>query len=125
MLLGDKLQNIARLGNMRQINFGFDFIALSASRTRTLGGSMRFGSALEVRSHFDCFVFFDGTGVGLFLRHTHDGQHIENRFTFDFQLPSQIVDSNLTHPPSISSACPVKPSYQPHGISVLNPGPAY
>jgi hypothetical protein len=105
---------------MRQINFGFDFITLSASWTRTPGCGMRFGSALEVRSHFDRFVFFDGTGVGLFLRHTHDGQYIENRFAFDFQLPSQIVDSNLTHPPSISSACPVKPSYQPHGISVLS-----
>src|SRR6185369_2965233 len=26
-------------------------------------------------------------------------------------------------PPSISSACPVKPSYQPHGISPLNAAP--
>ena len=105
---------------MRQINFGFDFITLSASLTRTPGCGMRFGSPLEVRSHFHCFVFFDGTGVGLFFRDTHNGQYIENRFAFDFQLPSQIVDSNLTHPPSISSACPVKPSYQPHGISVLS-----
>ena len=27
------------------------------------------------------------------------GQHVENRFTFDFQLSRQIVNSNLTHPP--------------------------
>ena len=31
-------------------------------------------------------------------------KNVENRFAFNFQLPGQIVDSNLTHPPLISSA---------------------
>jgi hypothetical protein len=30
-------------------------------------------------------------------------QYIENRLAFDFQLPGQIVDSNLAHPPFVSS----------------------
>ncbi len=37
------------------------------------------------------------------LGHANQRQYIENRFAFDFQLPSQIVDSNLAHPPFVSS----------------------
>jgi hypothetical protein len=39
----------------------------------------------------------------LLFRNADERQYIENRFTFDFQLPSQIVDSNLAHPPFVSS----------------------
>jgi len=88
---------------MRQIDLGLDFVALSASWTRTLRCGMRFCSPLEVCSHLYCFVLFDRTGVSLFFRDAHQGQHIENRFAFDFQLPRQIVNSNLTHPPPVSS----------------------
>jgi hypothetical protein len=31
-------------------------------------------------------------------------QSIENRLAFDFQLSGQVVNSNLTHPPLVSSA---------------------
>ena len=56
------------------------------------------------------FVLFDGAGVRLFLGDTHQREHVEDRLALDFQFPGQIVNSNLTHPPSIPSACPVKPS---------------
>src|SRR5437899_12688619 len=36
--------------------------------------------------------------MGLLLRHPDERQRIENGFTFDFQLPGEIVDSNLAHP---------------------------
>jgi hypothetical protein len=39
----------------------------------------------------------------LLFRNADQRQYIENCFTFDFQLPSQIVDSNLAHPPFVSS----------------------
>jgi hypothetical protein len=60
--------------------------------------------------HLLGFMLFDGTGMRLLLGDPDLKQDIENRFTFDFQLPGQIVNSNLTHPPSVPSACSVKPS---------------
>src|SRR6476646_4644793 len=49
------------------------------------------------------FIHLDGAGVGLLFRYAHDGEHVENRFTLYFQLPGQVIDSNLLHPPSIAS----------------------
>jgi hypothetical protein len=37
--------------------------------------------------HFIGFVIFHRTGMGLLLGDAHLGQHIENRFAFNFQLP--------------------------------------
>jgi hypothetical protein len=65
---------------------------------------------MEMRAHLLGFMLLDRAGMGLLLGYADNGQHIENGFTFDFQLPGQIVYSNLTHPPFISSACSVKPS---------------
>jgi hypothetical protein len=42
--------------------------------------------------------------MGLLLGDANFRQDIENSFTFDFQLPGQIVDSNLTHPPFLCPA---------------------
>jgi hypothetical protein len=67
--------------------------------------------------HFRGFVFFNGTGMGLLLGDADCRQSIENDLAFDFQLSGQIVDSNLTHPPFLSSDCSAKSSYQPHGVS--------
>jgi hypothetical protein len=108
---------------MGKVDLCPDFVGISAGRARAARGALRFGGSLKVGPHLHSFMFFNRTGVSLFFRDAHDGQHIENRFAFDFQLPRQIVNSNLTHPPSISSACPVKPSYQPHGISLLSAAP--
>lgn len=41
--------------------------------------------------------------MGLFLGDADFRQRIEDGFTFDFQLSGQIVDSNLAHPPLVSS----------------------
>ena len=46
------------------------------------------------------FVLFDGTGVRLLLGYSDLGERVKNRLALDFQLPCQIVDSNLAHPPS-------------------------
>jgi hypothetical protein len=43
------------------------------------------------------------TGVGLLLSHSRLDKHVENGFALDFQFSGQIVNSNLTHPPSIPS----------------------
>jgi len=45
------------------------------------------------------------TGMGLLLRHPDGGQRVEDGFTLNFQLPGEIVDSNLAHPAFLASAC--------------------
>jgi hypothetical protein len=51
-------------------------------------------------------VVFKRTGMRLLFGDAHLGQHIENCFTFDFQLSGQIVNSNLAHPPLCPSGLP-------------------
>jgi len=46
------------------------------------------------------FVILKRTGVRFFLRDAHRGQNVKNFLALDFQLTGQIVNSNLTHPPS-------------------------
>jgi hypothetical protein len=63
----------------------------------------RFPVRGEVLPHFFRFVDFDGTGMSFLFGDTKGGQEIEDFLALDFQLPSQIVDSNLRlHPPCIS-----------------------
>jgi hypothetical protein len=88
---------------MRQVDLGPDLVAFGAAGTRSPAGATSFALRLEVGTHFDRFMFLDRTGMSFLLGHAHDGEYIENRFAFDFQFPGQVIDSNLAHPPSISS----------------------
>jgi hypothetical protein len=95
---------------MGQIDLGLDLVGFSARSTRGSGRALGFCCCMEMRPHLLGFMLLDRAGMRLLLGYPDNGQHIENGFTFDFQLPGQIVNSNLTHPPFISSACSVKPS---------------
>ena len=102
LLLGpDGIQNIAWLGNMRQVNLGLDLVAFGAHGTCSPAGRLRLFGA-EVGPYLHGFVVFNGTGVSLFLSDSDFRKCIENSFTLNFQLPGQIVDSNL-HPPFLPS----------------------
>jgi hypothetical protein len=89
---------------MGQIDLGLDLVALGARSTHGFGRALGFCCCMEVRAHLLGFMLFDRAGVRLLLGDSHNRQRIENGFAFDFQLSSQIVDSNLTHLPSVSSA---------------------
>lgn len=90
---------------MRKIDLGLDSFRLSAARTGGLPcGAVAIAAALKMDANLLGFIFFERTGVCLLLGDTDFFQHIEDRFTFNFQLPGQVVNSNLTHPPVISSA---------------------
>ena len=102
LLLGDQLQHIAGLGDVREVNLGLDFVSFAAGAR--LGGRGLGFSGTEVSPHLFGFVFFDRTGVRLLLRDTDFDQDIKNRLALDFQFPGQIVDSNLTHPPFLGPA---------------------
>jgi len=86
---------------VRKVDLGLDLVGLRTAGTRRLG---RFSRLAEVRSHLLGFMVFQGTGVRLLLGNSGFGKDIENRLALDFQLSGQIVDSNLAHPPFLSSA---------------------
>jgi hypothetical protein len=100
LLLGDQLEHIARLGDVREVNLGLDFVSFAAG-TRPGGRGLSFSGA-EVSPHLFRFVFLDRTGVRLLLRDSDCDQDVKNRLALDFQFPGQIVDSNLTHPPFLA-----------------------
>jgi hypothetical protein len=93
------LQHIARLGDMRQINFCFDFVGVAARTRRARRRGLCVGSSAEMGPHLLCFVLLDRTRMRLFLGDANFDQDIKNRLALDFQFPGQIVNSNLTHPP--------------------------
>jgi hypothetical protein len=57
-----------------------------------------------VGPHFLRLMILERTGVRLLLSDSNFGENIKNGLAFNFQLPGQIVDSNLTHPPFLCPA---------------------
>ena len=97
----DEFQHIARLGDMGKIDLGLDSI-FGGRRPRGLGGTLRLGSGgLEISPHCFGFVVFERTGMGFLFRDANQWQHVQYGFALNFQFPGQIVDSNLTHSPSL------------------------
>jgi hypothetical protein len=99
----DCFQHISGLGYVGEINLRLDPVRLGTAGARGFRRRGTFPRCAEVRSNFFSFVVFQGTGMRLFLGDPNFRQHVENGFAFDFQLPGQIVNSNLAHPPLCSS----------------------
>jgi hypothetical protein len=93
-----------------EIDLGLDFVGLAPGTRRPGRRGLCFSSGAEVGPHLFRLVHFDRTGVRLFLSDSDFDQDVKNRFAFDFQLPGQIVDSNLTHPPFLCPAPLLKSS---------------
>ena len=119
-LLRDGSQHISRPGDVRQVNLGLDFF-FAAQRARGLHRSRRgLGRAAQMDPHFIRFMILERTGMGLLLRHPDGGQRVENGFALNFQLPGEIVDSNLAHPAFLVLRVALRSSSQPHGVIVLH-----
>ena len=103
MLAANGVQHIAWLGDVRQVNLGLDLVGFAAS-TGLGGRGLGFGTGAEMSTHLLCFVFLDRTRVRLLFSDSDFSQDVKNRLALDFQLPGQIVDSNLTHPPFLGPA---------------------
>jgi hypothetical protein len=89
LLSTNGVQYVSRLGYVRQVNFGSNLVPFGTARTRGLGSRSLGGvAALEIGTDLDCFMLFNGTGMRFLLGHADQRQYIENRFAFDFQLPS-------------------------------------
>src|SRR5207244_11758859 len=91
--------------NMLQVLSCLVMCVISAGDVRGLRRRcLHFSTSTEMRSHLFRLVLLNGTGMCLLLGDTDFQENIENGFTLNFQLPGQIVDSNLGHPPFLSSA---------------------
>ena len=120
-LLGDGLQHIPRLGNVRQVNLGLELIgrcwgARTAAAARLMLGKILF-NALG-------FIFFDGTGVRFLLGYADLKKNVENRLALDLELSRQIIDSNLMlHSALFPPLCPVwlRVHSIPHGLGFCRP----
>jgi hypothetical protein len=88
-----RLQNIAGLGDVREINFGYDVVRPRARGTR--GAALPVVVRLKVLAHFFRFFDGDGTGMRFLFGDANLRQNIENRLALDFQFPGQVVDSYL------------------------------
>jgi hypothetical protein len=72
---------------VRQVDLGFDFIGARMRCARRFPHAMPVPRAFEVCTNFFGFVLFERTGMRLLLGDADFSQHVENGFTFDFQLP--------------------------------------
>ncbi len=99
------VQHIAGLGDVRQVYLGPDFVfrvrGLGALGLATLHSLLL---RLEMGAHLFRLIRFQRTRVRFLLGNPDGRKYVQDRFALDFQLPGQIVDSNLAHPPSSSSA---------------------
>jgi hypothetical protein len=85
--LRDRLEHISRTGDVRQINFGFDFFfAPVGARTGLASrrGAIRGGA--DVHTHLLRFMLFQRTGVRFLLGHANDRKRIQNCLALYFQL---------------------------------------
>jgi hypothetical protein len=81
-LLLDGAQNISRLGNVRQINFGL--LLDRSGPARRIGRG--FSPTAQGSAHTLGLVFFNRTGVRLLFGDSHFREYVENHSAFDFQL---------------------------------------
>jgi hypothetical protein len=95
---------------MREIDLGLDFAGLGTAGTRGLARRLGFPGGAEVGSHLFRFVVFKRTGMRLLFRDSDFWKHVKNRLALNLQFSGEIVDSNLAHPPPVSSNCPAKSS---------------
>ncbi len=107
LTLRNRLQHIARLGDVRQVDLGLKFVA-RRSRARATASTRRLlTSSGEVLLHALGFIFLDGAGVRLLFRHADHGKNVEDRPALDLKFSRQIVNSNLVlHSALLPPLCP-------------------
>jgi hypothetical protein len=98
-LLRDGPQHIPGSRDMGQIDLGLDFIFAAGKAGRSCGSGCFLAVGTEMFTDEFRLVLLERTGVGFLLGDTYFGENVKNGFALDLQLPCQIVDSNLTHPP--------------------------
>jgi len=102
--LRNRLQDIARFGDVRQVKLGLEFVCRCP---RSPAGS-RFCVLLKVFLDPLRFVHFDGTGVRFLFSYTDLDESVEDRLALYLELPCQVVNSNLLHSALLPPCCPAR-----------------
>src|ERR1039458_10884 len=102
--LRNRLQHIARFGDVRQVKLGLEFVCRCP---RSPAGS-RFCVLLKVFLDPLRFVHFDGTGVRFLFSYTDLDESVEDRLALYLELPCQVVNSNLLHSALLPPCCPAR-----------------
>jgi len=98
LLLPDGAQDIARMGDVRQIDLCFDFVfRMSGSAGWPCGSRSGLAAGTEEFADEFGFVLLERAGMRFLFGNADLGQHVKNGFALDLQLTGQIIDSNL-HP---------------------------
>jgi len=93
-----------------KIDLCFYPLGFSATDAGRLCGGVTLASSTEMDADLLSLVLLERAGVRFLLGNADFLQNIEDRLTLDFQFSGQVVNSNLTHPPLVSSARPAKSS---------------
>jgi hypothetical protein len=115
-LLGQyRLQHVAGLGDMGEVDFGHNALWGTGSRRAS---AARTRAAVKMLAHFLGLEGFQGAGVRLAAIQAEFHQNLKNPLALDFHLACEIVDTNLTHPPlfKICYPMPVSRSWLPLGV---------
>jgi len=89
LTLFEQFENIARFGNLGEIDLGLDFRGAGP-----FPGHRR-GLRRKMPAYLFGLVILKGAGVGLLFSNAYVIQHVQNGFAFHLKLSSQIIDSNL------------------------------
>jgi hypothetical protein len=93
--LFDKFSHITRLGDMRQVNLGFEFLCRRCGPRAAAGAAARLGMLRKILLHALRFIHFNRAGMRFLFCHTDLDESIEDRLALDLKFSRQIIDSNL------------------------------
>jgi len=65
-----RFEHVSRMGDVRQINLGLDFLFAAQGLAGLGSRGRRFRRAANMRPHFFRFVLLERTGMRLFLGHS-------------------------------------------------------
>jgi hypothetical protein len=83
------------------------FLTILACGARAIpaAGKRRMGFTLVIPAQLIGLILVDRTGVGDFLGNAELMQLVDDLARLHFQLPRQLIDSNLTHIKGVSFTC--------------------
>jgi hypothetical protein len=100
------LHHVARLGDVREIDFRLNPLRAACRRAAAVPGGL--GPTIKLSADLLRLMSLEGARVSLSLGQTKFRQYVKYLTALDFHLACEIVDSYLTHPP-LFGICYPKP----------------
>jgi hypothetical protein len=103
----DEFPNIARLGDMRQVNLGLEFLGRGRWTGAAASAAAGLGILRKIPLYTLRFIHFNRAGVRFLFRYTDLDENVEDLFALYLKFPRQIIDSNLRHAALLPPYCAV------------------